>query len=571
MPAALYPSEELYPSEGLYPSDGPPRRRPRRKPPLELDVEVETAVGTLFRLPADSRKASNRPSGLSFSTQRGDGFGTGSLMLNRQIFKDYPDIGLMDTWRMVGRQGDVAYEGRLHSNPRTNDPQQQINVALVGWMTYLKGRPIAPLIIDRRLSGWGEPSVQRKGNLTAAGFMWAGSVASGSQDTGGLGPGVVITFSRLNSTYPPLGEAWFYASGEDIGDVRYDYRQLSSFAQPDSDWHDSVLTSVDDVASSYIAGTDHQHQNAVNQAVAGGAGFKYAALSAWRNANLTGDFNNQDAFLNLRIVGNHTLVARGEQPEEGYYVSDILQYILATYYPKIQWAGESNTFPLTQATWHDSPSDGYGIVQQLNNLVLWETNVWEDRKFYFEAADLTSYDWQIRTDEPGVTVLFQGDSIENFANGVVVVYTDFSGVQRTLYPPDHDELRDDSEDNPANRHGENLWPPPITVPWQCLEAEALQFGRAYLAEFNRPKRPGTFRVAGGYIKDFAGHWHQGWKVRNSETIGIMDHPADEPRLITATNWDQESLSLDITVDAPSSLLDAVVARQELALQARNLS
>ena len=80
---------------------------PGTKPPLELDVEIESPDGALFRWDPNSRLASKRPQGLNFSTQRGEGFGPGSVVLTRPVMKDYPDLGLMNTIRFVGN--DVAY------------------------------------------------------------------------------------------------------------------------------------------------------------------------------------------------------------------------------------------------------------------------------------------------------------------------------------------------------------------------------------------------------------------------------------------------------------------------------
>lgn len=559
--------EALY-AAGSQATSTPPKIT--RKPPLELDVEVETPDGT-FRQVTDSSKAGRRPLGLNFGTQRGDGFATGGYTLSRQIFRDYSDINLLDTHRFIGKNGEVAYEGRLHSNPRTNDPQQQISLALVGWMTHLKGQKIAPLIIDRRLDQWGEPSTQRKANVVAAAGRYAGEVSTGRQDAGAAGPAVILSFTQdFNKTYTEVCEAWFYAGGEDIGKVRYDF--TSAFGK-DEAWTDQVALSSDDLATATDLGTDHNQVSATNQEKAASTtGRKYAYLFSGYGGEAAGAINNVRYWPWPRVIGNHGLTLReeGTQASEGYYLSEIIEYILRTYFPKVEWAGQTNTFPVTQFSLHDAPTDGWTAIQTLNNFALFETNMWEGPSFHFEQADLTSYDWQIKTTDPGVTVLFEGDSIEEFANGIAVTYTDIlTGRKTVLYPPDHEELRDDSESNPANRQGEALWTD-VEVPNACLEPEALQYGRAYLAEFNRPKRPGTYRISGGYIRDYAGHWQQGWRPRCSETLGILDHPEDAPRLITATQWDQDSLTLTITTDAPPKTLEAIVARQEVARTTRSL-
>ncbi len=548
-----------------------PETRQRHKPPLALDVEVETPNGT-FRLAADAKDPKKRPRGLSFSTQRGDGFGPASCSLSREIFRDYPDIALLDTWRFVGRQGDVAYEGKLHSSPRTNDPAQEVNVSLVGWMTYLKNRKIAPLFIDSRLSSWGEPSVQRRADLTALKVKPGPSVSEGWQGTGESPPGIVIDFTNWTAVkgYTQRGEAWFYGGGEKLGKLLYHLAVVTG-PEGDATWLDITHLADDDTASGYESGPDHNATTNSNayETVEATTGTREYAVFVSEYTNAGGGFSMTDTHVweLPKVVGNQGLEISGAWPEVGPKLSDVLQSVLS-YYPKIEWAGETNSFILQQATWHDAPEYGYEIAQTLNNLVLWETSVWEDRKFYFHPADLTRFDWQLRTDDPGTTVVFQGDSIENFANGCSVSFTDFAGIRRVLWPDDHAELRDDSENNPANIHDEQLWTD-CEVPTPCSEAEALQYGRTYLAEYNRPKRPGTFRIAGGYIKDSAGHWQQGWKVRSSQTLGVMNNVAeDQPRLIFATSWNQDSKTLEITVDAPPKYLDAIVARQGLSRTAR---
>lgn len=548
---------------------------PDYRPPLELDVEIETAEGAIFRLSADDLKAENIPQGISFTTQRGDGFGTASFSLSRNILKDYPDINLLDTVRFVGRQGDIAYEGRVHSFPKANEPQHVINVTCVGWMTYLKSKPCPALIIDRRLD-WGEPTTARRRYvLKTLERMLEGSVSAGAVDSSSeYASGVTITNNRFSSSYVSTGEAWKYFGGEAIGKILYDYKQLSKWSSPDTAWHNQVGTSNDDVAEpgTLDLGTDHNRTNATGQSVEATTDTrKWAFVEAWRDKTASSeDSPNSDAYTNVAVVGNHGLTLRGTSPEQGFYLTDIMNHIASTYYPKIDMSEvQDNSFVVQQYTKHDSPSDGHSIFQELNNYALWELNVWEDRKLHYGPADLSKYDWVLRTDDPGVSVNWQGDSIENFANGIVVTYNDFWGITRTLYPDDYEELRDPSEDNPASRHGEDLWTS-VTVPWPCLEGEAVQFGRAYLGEFNRPRRPGSYRVSGGYLRDGAGHWRQGWAIRNSSTLGILDHPQDFPRLIFNTSWSQDGTALDIQVDGLPSTLDSIVARTQLLQQARGI-
>jgi hypothetical protein len=555
------------------------------KPSLDLTIEIEGLSGQRFRLSADA-PARQRYTGLSFSTQRGEGFSTADYQLQRPIFRDYPDVAVLGTQRFIGEDGDVAYEGMLHSNPRNNSSGPVLAMSLVGFAFLLKSRLISPLIIDRRLSGWQAPSTERVAVLAGGNISLVGTAAAKPNnyvvkvglaghrpkfEKVGIGSALVDDFTNV-TTKPVVteaGELDFFSGPEDIAELRYDFRSLVGAEEPN--WVNQVGFGVESTfQTAPINGTGHKAKTALLQKKAVGAlGYRYARVADWfnvasENLALTRIF----AWGNVRVIGTHGLTAQGTEPEEGYYLSDLIRYILQTYYPQIKWAGTANTFPVTQATWHDNPTSGYDIISALNELALWETNVWEGPRFTYESADLTTYDWIVRTDQPGVTVDFQGDSVEDFANGIVVSFEDFTGKKQVLYPESYPELLDLTETNPANQRGLKLWTS-TDVPWQCLEAEAIQFGRIKLAEFNRPKRTGSITVQ-GHIQDSAGRWHPAWKVRSSDSIGVMDHPSDEPRLIYATSYDDDSKTVTISVDGLPQDLDAVVARHEVAFQARNL-
>jgi hypothetical protein len=549
----------------------PPSRRLERKPPLALDLEVENGDGDVVNLRSDSRKASNRPFGLGCGSERGEGFSTGNASFLRDIYRDHPDLNLMDTWRMVGREGSIAYEGELAGLPRSNSPAPTFTANLVGYMTYLKSRPVPMLIIDRR-TGWVGPSNSRLANLLVLGYRMEGSMSTGWQFEG-LGPGVVLTFSNFDAVYRETGEAALFAGGEDIGVLRFDARQLAGGGST-TDWEVLGALTTDDVWSVADVTANLTNANVPTVELSAKApGRKFAMLFASYKGTFTGSTNEVLAALSPRIIGTHGLTPAGESPLEGYELTDIVEYMLTTYFPKVSLATGSprNSFPVQQCTGHDKEIDGAETLQTLNNLILWETNIFEDRELHMEPADLTKVDWWIDTTWPGVTVNYQGETIEDLASGIEVFYEDFFGHTYRLRPDEHPELLDPNPNNPAYRRGEVRWIPK-TVPWPCLEPEALQFGRAQLAENNRPRRPGSFTVAGGYVKDAAGHWQQGWKMRNSQTLGVKNHPDEtEPRLIYAPRWDDESSTLTIAVDGLPQTLEAIVARRSMLAEARGLT
>jgi hypothetical protein len=534
--------------------------RRRRKPKLGLDVEIETPGGT-YRLPADAKNPRNKPRNVTFNTARGEGFSIGTVTLSREIFKDYPDLNLLDTWRFVNQAGKTVYEGRLQAMPRQNDPEEEITINLIGWMTYMKGRKISPLYIDARLTSWEGPSTLRRINLLNANRP----AQMEAQVVWGIG-GLAIHLEVQNGwTSPtiPICETWFNAGTESVGAVFGDWINGNgntefllqvSFSEFDN------AAGGESSGDYYIASTGHISQGPVVPAN------KHFTFITWQyNATPAGGEGGQYCvdITNLKVVGQRGVALTGTWPNYGPTLSGIMENVIATYYPKLTWAGEANGFVVEQATWHDSPTDGYEVLKQMNNLALWELNCWEERTIHWEPADLTTIDWQFKTTDPGVKTNFEGDSIEDIANGCSVHFTDAAGVPHTLWPNEYEALRDEDPNNPYNQHGENGWTD-CDVPYQCSLTEALQFGKVYLEEYNRPKRPGSFTISGGYIKDSAGHWHAGFDVRNGQSCGVMDKMDDEPRLITATQWDDTAKTLTITVDAPEQLIEALIARQELA-------
>jgi hypothetical protein len=550
--------------------------RKRRKPSLALDVEIETPDG-LHRLSAESPHARFRPYNIEFETQRGEGFATASVTVSREIFKEWPDLNLLDTWRFISQSDEIVYEGRLRSMPATNTPEEQITLNLIGWMGYLRGKKINPLIIDTRLSSWGDPSVDRRVYITGLNFRLDANVSAGWQGTGERPPGILIDFNGITSTSGKTdsGESWFYGGGEDIGAVLYKF--VNWVGAPSEVWETLVTAYEDDNGiggeSTYQNGTDYKaatNTNPYETFKVEKAGKKYAAFKSRRAGGGGGQaLPDVQEWEYPKVIGTHELTLRGTFPEVGFYLTDIMQYILATYYPKVEWAGEENKFVVQQASWHDSAQFGYDILKELNNLALWELNMWEGPALSYERADLAKTDWQFKTTDEGITVGFEGDAIENVANGCSVHYTDPSGVPRTLLPSDYAELRDESPDNPYNKHEEDGWTD-CDVPYPVNLAEALQYGRAYLEEFNRPKRPAQFTISGGFIKDGAGRWQPGFKPRNGQSVSVADKIDEEPRLITATKWIDGGKSLVITTDAPPQEIDAMVARQQIAREARGL-
>lgn len=531
---------------------------------LELYVEITKPDGRFFRWDGDGY-AEDIPAGLVCSSKRMEGFSTFSCTLPRRIDEDYPDVELRDELAVYSASGDTAWEGRVSAAPRSMDDGHSIDIQAVGWMASARDRPFQENIVDRDLSRWGASSTQRKVALNATFRVTDPSAADK----------VRTSFSGPWTTTPgrPTSEAWYDSGGIPIGSLQYFWTRganVSSGADANFTWlaglaDDRVATTLDQTGDLQAAGPGSGTVTALGTRAYGLLAFSYGNVAAGDQREYAIDWGP------VAVYGTHGLtlrdVAAGEP--QGVYASDVMAHVIATYCPKLRWAGNDSTYPIPHLVFREL-TDPYDALLACNAFHLFDLACWEDRTVHWAPVDLSDWDWEIRLDDPGVKIQLEGDSDDDLANGIVIEYTDLlTGEAKVLWPDDHDELTDSDELNPANRHGDEKWVSrKLTNP--ALEGSALQMGRALLAEHNQPKSPGQYTVE-GYVRDRQGTWQPGWKVRSGERIVIADHPNRRPRLITETQWSAESHSLTLATDSAIQRIDAYLDRTAMALAANGLS
>jgi hypothetical protein len=277
-------------------------------------------------------------------------------------------------------------------------------------------------------------------------------------------------------------------------------------------------------------------------------------------------------FTKLAAYGNHGLTTHaGDTTEpDGLYLSDILKNVAQRYCPLLNTSGvQDHTYVVQHCAFRD-PTYPYDAWLELNKYALWHLGVWDYRTLTFKPYDLTDYDWEIRTDDPGIAFSPQGPSTENLFNGIAVTYTDpLTGVENRVTPDTNPELADTSSGNPWTAHNRQHWDE-ISLSTPTLTAQAVQIGVAALADRNRPRTPGTLTIP-GYIRDRAGNPQPVSKVRAGDTISITNFPNDTPRLIVETDYDDERKTVTLSIDMPFALLDAYLDRLGNAVQARGLA
>lgn len=540
------------------------------RPPLDLQVELVYPDGTTARWDRDS-PAKDTPTGISSRTKRYTGFADAGLALARRGDVDYPDLGLLDGINLIGHDGAVAFEGTNASNPRSLQTAWSIGVQAVGWMGHAKDEQFVEPYIDRDLSKWVSAPARWVAQVLGENFNY-GSSSQVPDEAGN--PGMDLSFpGAWVAPYKPLADAWWLShAGIQIGALFYNFaaHNAATMSAADLNWAvRAYLAATDNAISDVTANLWPTHTSGYLSA---GGPRAFAGIQLWYGSTPGGGAGAPyyARFQQLAVYGTHGLTRRGPDPG-GFYVSDIMANIAQRWAPKLDTSGiQPTTFVVPHASFLDDTYP-YDAFQTLNAYHRWEMDVYEDRRLNYYPIKLDDWDWEIRASDPGTTVLLQGDDAANLCNGVNVRYRDLdTGYETRLTPGEYPELRDLSPDNPANLAGRHLYPTlRLSVP--TTKEGALQMGRAYLSEFNQAQAPGSITVGGGYVRDRAGHWQQGWKVRASDRLLITDMPNDSVRIVGETDWQHDAKRLTIAVDTSFKRLDAILARLGVAVEASGLA
>jgi hypothetical protein len=529
--------------------------------PLDLFGEITTADGTKYKIDAN-QSAGSRPQNLSFRTKIGDGFADGSFQLARLIDRDYEDLGLVNDVTFTGADGSVAYEGRIAEKPIELADRHMIGVSLAGWMSHTRGKRFVMPFVDRNAGNWGEMPRERKSLLGTAGISFADFSYSSGQG------GIIAGLPNQALGALTIAEAWYQApTGIEIAYVGY--RGKTTTLPGGYTQTFFTTTTRDATAEVAVASTLDDTLRLATIATP----TRYVAHRTYSSSTVATPASGSSTQLSkVAAYGNHGLTLRTGDPSEpdGVYASDVLRWIVQNICPKINTDGVVNSDYVIQHLAFNDPIYPFDAFLEVNKYHLWHLGVWDNRTLHFRPYDLTDYDWEIRTDDPGTTFTSQGPSTENLFNGITVTYTDpLTGVTDRLIPAAYGQLSDTSSTNPWNKHGEDHWDD-ITLSSPTTLASALNIGTAALADRNRPRTPGTITVR-GYIRDRAGNKQPVWKVRAGDTISITNFPNDTPRLIVETDYDDEAKSIRLAIDRPFALLDAYLDRIGNALSARGIA
>ena len=542
------------------------------RPPLGLSVNTTDATGAVTRWSSEDRDPENRPQNIAFGSQRMQGFASASVDLSRRIDRDYVDIHLYDDLEIIGDDGSTAWEGRVGANPRSVDKTHTMTVQAAGWMAHARDRKFTAVYVDRDLNKFAGAASGQQITNHATTYPHSGS-ATVTPDESGT-PALILQQERIANTAGGqryIVEAWYdIGAGNSIGAVYADMTSVNL----GGDWLVQRVLSTNDFHSANFEGEGNLGSAYSGYYTATASGRRYLALQMLYNNTFTGDSLWQAKFRKLAVYGDHGVTRHGSAPG-GLYASDVLRHIIANHCPMLNASGiQDTTYAIPHLVYRD-PTDPYDAFLDINKYHLWDLSIWEGRTAYYTPIDLTDFDWDVRLDDPGTSTTLQGDSTEDLANGIAVTFSNvMTGQTVRLTPDSHAELRDDSVEHPATRHGLQVWTEyQISAPTTL--GAALQIGRAALAEFNAPKAPGSITV-GPYVRDRQGHWQQAWKIRAGDRIAITSSTSlsDRPRVAHDVSYAHGPNGVGratIAVDSTFRTLPAVLDRIDTALTAAGLT
>ena len=538
-------------------------------PPTRLHVTIQTPDGTgAYRWGPDEPDPQNAPSAVTFSSTMPGGFEQASLTLPRHPDVDYSDLAEFSKVTILGAGGQVAWQGRLETTPRTSGDQLAISPGVTGYQAALADNNMArEIYIDCDVTRWQVPSTQRQVNLPNT---VTGQVSTVPDATTGQ-PSLSTSLSDQWSA-TAVAEAWYDAQGLPLATIYYAWK-INGIDSTDPNWSWYAFVSDDDIASAY-------DNTASLRASGPGLGSlsattttrKFALLElVYAGAGGTSGSTYSVFWTYLGVVGRHGLTIRGTPAATGgigVYASDVVAHAVAKYAPGlalVDRAGnstiEATSFLIPQLVFTDATTAA-AIVTQATSYGLEDWWVDEGPTFHLASRDNHGKDWQARVGPSGLQET--GPTVDQIYNGAVVSYTDVSGITRTVGPPGSGAnttdatLFDSDPQNAATAAGLTRIAPPIQLGVN-VAAAAIKVGQAFLI-FQKERSTAGQASLVGYVTDSTGVTWPSWMVRAGDRITFVDAHDPVPRRVVRSSYDDATRTNQIDLDSPPQGLQPMLAR-----------
>ena len=273
------------------------------------------------------------------------------------------------------------------------------------------------------------------------------------------------------------------------------------------------------------------------------------------------------AIRRLAVFGNHGLTKRGTAPDQGYYSSDVVNYVIGQS-PLNATLGDSieeTSFVIPHLAYYDDVSLTQ-VIEEVTTLggsqnVPNEWGVYEDRTFFWKSPGSYGRTWHVWRDEVA-TPSSEGPDADRRVAGVKVLYQDGAGTTRSVGPPgsnadiETEVLLDVDPENPAHR---------IPGAFAIQQAGitnvfgAANIGVLVLNERNRLQWRGSVELQ-GEVLDANGNTYPVSEVRAGDEIVIDDSEDLSPRPINATTYNHSSMTTSASVGARRDTLEALLSQ-----------
>lgn len=540
--------------------------------------------GTEKRLGGDEPNAENIPKGLGWGMTLPGGYADLSFDLSRDPGIDYGDTSLFDEVHVYGAGNDKLYEGYDVAFPGSDDNSSS-SVNAMGFQGKLKDNPVfSEIFLDADQGRVTPPGTARRIYLIANNYCLF-DPGNEVDPTSGK-PSIKLQWEgTLAAGIDPHSEGWYDAgNGNKIAQVFFLLKiPASTTGYPiysDGSAEAEVVGFDDDVNLNPIQSGNIRSAESWDRYMLSAAR-RFIALK-WRYANsgVCGQDGEQySAYIqSLVFIGDHglPLINASTTFAGGVLASDVVAYVLKSVAPEINFTtGPSGSiqpsgFPIPHIIFPEAVTAADAILQA-GKFDVPDWGIYNDREFFWRAPGSGGRLWVTRKADRGVSFKDEGVQADDVYNGVVVQFTDPSGIVRKVGPPGtpgmdqtDPSLHDYSETNPLNERGA-IRLGQLNVNTTTTIAGGIQLGARWLEDILAVTDRGTAEVTGIIFDEF-GTPEPVSKVRSGDRIRFDDVDGRERRIIE-TRYGHEDRKNLLTLDSTPHRVDAIMEQMNVELVA----
>lgn len=521
---------------------------------------TDPATGRIVRWGPDEPDGQNIPNDLTFSTSIPGGFKDLSCSLLRRIDLDYADQSLFSRVRVYGAGNRTAWQGRMVQFPRSHGDSFNITPGAVGMSATMRDNPtFREVYVDRDLSRWGDPPLARRISLGTSGQEQGTlTVANGF---GGISwdlPASAVPDEAISELHYDAGP------GVSVGSVMYRGSRTASFP---AGFETPTLYTASTEGGAWGSAGALTFDDTLRTITA--SNLRYALVRLYLPTGpVTPAAGQAQRLTKLAAYGNHGLTKRAITGEpSGFYLSDLINDVIARQCPTLKRAISTNTFIVPHATYPDL-STAEDVVMDLNKYAQWHWGVYENDTFFYRQPDPARLTWETRKGD-GAQLDFDGDTAEQVFNGVIVLYQTGDGQPMSVGPTGlatveatDASLKDTTSTNPVNAAGLTRYAI-LSLSTPTTLDGAITIGAAYLAEKSLPQRRGRLIIPPGVAHSPSGA--PTWMIRAGDYVKITDLSTAVNRLIIETTYNHSDGSVTCSLDNTSAKLDSIIERMGVAL------